>query len=533
MACLLLPIRIVIAEAAAPAWQALPFDGQFSAWKQPSGAWYTTDAASLDTGKNRFLQENNGMGGIAINGPEGKAPDLISTAVYGDCEIHVEFMIARKSNSGIYVMGEYEVQIYDSFGVAKDQYPGIECGGIYPQWIANRNQNGHSPIVNATKPFGEWQSFDIVFQAPRFDDSGKKTANAKFVKIIHNGKTIHENVEVSGPTRGGIELEKTTGPLRLQGDHGPVAYRNVRIRPKTAGTHTVFAGKPTNRPQARALVWKKSDTTLALCNGDKTVWQLVFDPQQPKIYFHPLATLDGEILTALSPADHPWHRGLWWSWKYINGLNYWEEDKKTGKSEGVNELTGATVEAHADYSASAVLKFSYHPPGQPAVMTETRTLTMSAPTIDGSYTIDWNSAFTVGDQPVKLERTPPTKAKNGVAWGGYAGLSLRFPPKIKGWSFLTSEGAKSAAEGNGNTTIWADFCGPVAGIAVFDHPANLRHPVPWYLNEEHPYFSPALSYKETLELAPRQALDLKYRIVIHPASTGAAELGKISKEFAK
>ena len=199
----------------------------------------------------------------------------------------------------------------------------------------------------------------------------------------------------------------------------------------------------------------------------------------------------------------------------------------------MNELTGATVETHADYSASAVLKFSYHPPGQPAVMTETRTLTMSAPTIDGSYTIDWNSAFTVGDQPVKLERTLPTKAKNGVAWGGYAGLSLRFPPKIKGWSFLTSEGAKSAAEGNGNTAIWADFCGPVAGIAVFDHPANLRHPVPWYLNEEHPYFSPALLYKETLELAPRQALDLKYRIVIHPASTGAAELGKISKEFAK
>jgi hypothetical protein len=146
-------------------------------------------------------------------------------------EAHVEFCITRHSNSGVYLMGRYEIQVYDSYGVEKDQYPGIECGGIYPRWINEKDVEGHSPRVNASKPPGQWQTFDITFRAPRFDASGKKIANAKVVKIVHNGKVIHENVELNGPTRGPMaEDEKPTGPIRLQGDHGPVAYRNLRVK---------------------------------------------------------------------------------------------------------------------------------------------------------------------------------------------------------------------------------------------------------------------------------------------------------------
>lgn len=282
--------------------------------------------------------------------------------------------------------------------------------------------------------------------------------------------------------------------------------------------------KKSSPAPVNAFAWQQTATSLALRNGDKVVWQLVFDPQQPKTYFHPLATTRGEVLTALAPADHPWHRGLWWSWKYINGKNYWEEDRKTGKSEGVNELLGTTVNTRPDFSATIVMKISYHPPGQPGLLAETRTLAISAPAADGSYTIDWDAAFTVGDQPVKFERTPPAKAKNGVAWGGYAGLSLRFPPKIKGWQFLTSEGAKSAATGTGQGARWADFSGPAAGIAVFDHPANLRHPAAWYLNEQLPYFSPALLYNDGLDLAPKQNLNLRYRVLVHPVPLDSAGL---------
>lgn len=87
-------------------------------------------------------------------------------------------------------------------------------------------------MVNASKAPGEWQSFDIAFRAPRFDAAGKKTENAKFLKVQHNGKLIHENVEVTGPTRSAaFSDEQAQGPLKLQGDHGPVAFRNIVLKP--------------------------------------------------------------------------------------------------------------------------------------------------------------------------------------------------------------------------------------------------------------------------------------------------------------
>jgi hypothetical protein len=79
-------------------------------------------------------------------------------------------------------------------------------------------------------PPGQWQSFDVTFRAPRFDASGNKVANALFEKVIHNGVVVHENAEVTGSTRAAAyKDEKSTGPLMLQGDHGPVAYRNIWV----------------------------------------------------------------------------------------------------------------------------------------------------------------------------------------------------------------------------------------------------------------------------------------------------------------
>jgi hypothetical protein len=132
-------------------------------------------------------------------------------------------------------MGRYEIQVLDSFGKKEAAYS--DCGGIYQRWDPKRGKGqegfeGHAPRVNAAKAPGEWQTFDVVFRAPRFDAKGAKTANAKFVKVVHNGQVVHEDVEVTGPTRAAtFEDEKPTGPLMLQGDHGPVAYRNILIRP--------------------------------------------------------------------------------------------------------------------------------------------------------------------------------------------------------------------------------------------------------------------------------------------------------------
>ncbi|GAB3921247.1 hypothetical protein GCM10028804_16760 [Larkinella terrae] len=150
---------------------------------------------------------------------------------HGDIEVEFDFTIAKKSNSGVYFQGRYEVQIYDSWGVKTPAF--YDCGGIYQRWDKNRTSKngfeGKAPAQNASKAPGEWQHFKIVFRAPRFDKNGEKTENARFVKVLLNGVVIHENVEVTGPTRSAaFEDERPLGPLMFQGDHGPVAIRHIR-----------------------------------------------------------------------------------------------------------------------------------------------------------------------------------------------------------------------------------------------------------------------------------------------------------------
>lgn len=206
----------------------------FSAWRQNTGTWQIVGEAIMDPENEKLIAAGPGSG-VIVNGPKGKTVNLFSRKHFGDVRAHIEFMIPRKSNSGVYFMGRYEIQIYDSWGVKKSEYPGIECGGIYQRWDKNRTPKGfegHSPLVNATLPPGKWQSFDVIFRAPRFDKSGKKITNARFKKVIHNGVVVHKNIELTGPTRSAAYSdEKPTGPLMLQGNHGPVAYRNIRVTP--------------------------------------------------------------------------------------------------------------------------------------------------------------------------------------------------------------------------------------------------------------------------------------------------------------
>jgi hypothetical protein len=165
-----------------------------------------------------------------LNGQNGKTVNLVSDRAFGDVELYLEFLIPKGSNSGVYLHGLYEVQILDSYGVAN---PGVhDCGAIYERWINNKGVGGTAPSRNASRPAGEWQSFQIWFRAPRFNASGRKIENARFLRVVHNGIQVQENVSVDGPTRAAMEItEAAENPLMLQGDHGPVAFRNMFIRP--------------------------------------------------------------------------------------------------------------------------------------------------------------------------------------------------------------------------------------------------------------------------------------------------------------
>lgn len=151
-----------------------------------------------------------------------------------DIELELDFMMAKGSNSGIYFQGRYEIQLFDSWQVENPQHSDV--GGIYQRWDDSRPEGekgyeGHAPKINAALAPGLWQHLRVIFRAPRFDENGRKVENARFIEVILNGMTIHEDVEVFGATRASAFIEEVpAGPLMIQGDHGPVAFRNIRYR---------------------------------------------------------------------------------------------------------------------------------------------------------------------------------------------------------------------------------------------------------------------------------------------------------------
>jgi len=209
--------------AGAADWVEL-FNGKdLSGWKvkgNPAKNHWTVGKAVLDPANPKNLKVTPGGNDMINAGAHGL--DFYCEKKFGDATIELEVMVPKGSNSGIYVMGEYEIQILDSFG--KEKLGGGDMGAIY---------GAAPPKINASKAPGEWQKYVIEYQAPKFDADGKKTANAKMVKVTLNDQVLHENVELKGPTGGALTgKEAPTSPLMFQGNHGQVAYRNIRIKPK-------------------------------------------------------------------------------------------------------------------------------------------------------------------------------------------------------------------------------------------------------------------------------------------------------------
>ncbi len=209
----------------------------FAAWQAQYG-WKSIADAHLDSANPRRFAVEPGTGAI-YNGATGRTVNLVTKRAFGDLELHCEFMIPKGSNSGVKFQGIYEIQILDSFGVK--QPLGQDCGGIYPRaaFLPTYHylDKGKPPRVNACKPAGEWQTLDASFRAPRFDADGKKTSDARIVRATLNGVLIQEDVEVPYATGAAWNKAKehAVGPLLLQADHGPVAFRNLRVRPLPAG----------------------------------------------------------------------------------------------------------------------------------------------------------------------------------------------------------------------------------------------------------------------------------------------------------
>ena len=216
-------------------WEPLLNGTDLAGWKACDAAakndWFTTRFVRFEPhlGPTQ-LNGRAAPSGVILNGT-GRTANLCTDRTFGDVELYLEFMLAKGSNSGVYLQGQYEIQIFDSWGAAGPMTTS-DGGAVYHQWIDERGVGGSPPLVNASRRPGEWQSYQIWYRAPRFDASWKKVEPARVLRVLFNGQLVQHDVDVAGPTRSHLPVpEAAANPLMLQGDHGPVAFRNMYVRP--------------------------------------------------------------------------------------------------------------------------------------------------------------------------------------------------------------------------------------------------------------------------------------------------------------
>jgi hypothetical protein len=215
--------------------------------------------------------------------------------------------------------------------------------------------------------------------------------------------------------------------------------------------------------------------------------------------------------------------GLWFSWKFIEGLNYWEYtgDPARHISEGMTDIQSVEVDSTRDETCQIRLKTNYHPWDQKeqTIMKETQKINISSPKPDKSYWISYDLTF-IALKDVLLNRTPIPGEPGGQSWGGYSGLSLRLNNEFKDIRYFSDSGE---TVGYGDKAGWVacDFDngkGKREQVIIFDNRDNQRSPSPWYcINDAATpmyYFSPALLYTEPIFLKKGQTLHLRYRIYL-------------------
>jgi len=287
--------------------------------------------------------------------------------------------------------------------------------------------------------------------------------------------------------------------------------------------------------------WRKEEDALALVGPAGPLWQFRYGQDLDTAYFHPVSTTGGRTLTWDRPADHVWHHGLWFSWKFINQVNYWEIDEATGRPAGRTTWSNVRVEAADDLTARIDMDLAYRAAGEDvSVLAEERTIETRPPDAEGVYSMDWTCAFRAA-RKVVLDRTPIPGEPGGQGWGGYAGLSLRLAAGLSDRRIASSDGplTEMPQDRHRGRHAAVDYSGLLdgapAGIAILDHPRNPRAPSPWYVirSAEMSFFSPAVLGYEPLTLQAGERLTLRYRVIVHDGRWDAGRLNAEHSRYAR
>lgn len=272
--------------------------------------------------------------------------------------------------------------------------------------------------------------------------------------------------------------------------------------------------------------WQRDETTVAWRSGERVLWRFSYDPAKGKPFFDPLTTSSGMSLTRVRSPELPWHYGLWFSWKFINGANYWEEDRQSGKSEGSTRWSAPQIQTHADGSAVIQFTATYTHPSGRVDMTEERKLEISAPANDGSYSIHWHSHFMAGKNGAVLDRTPMPWEPDGKVNGGYGGLGLSLASAPIEMAVLTTEGPVTHYDSDRARpfapAIAANFTlndKNLGSIAILSDRANIGEKAPWYVVNAPTglrFICAAILAPQVRSLPAGGEWKLHYRILVQP-----------------
>jgi hypothetical protein len=260
-------------------------------------------------------------------------------------------------------------------------------------------------------------------------------------------------------------------------------------------------------------------------------WSAVWDAPRP--YLHPVRTPAGALLTVDAPADHPWHHALWFTIKFVNGENFWEEYDEFGtlRTRHVEELGGGGVRATIDW---------VRPDGERVAVSETREIVPRAVS-EHAYALDWREEL-VPVAGTVFDRTPFT------TWGGYGGLTIRGAPDWHDTALVLPDGSRRDRL-LGERAPWCALSGlaPAGdgrdderGVVVADHPGNPRFPTPWYgSNRADTYgegwanfLNAAFLWDEPLTVAAGTPLRLRYFVLVHDGPLTTDRISGLVAEWA-
>jgi hypothetical protein len=261
-------------------------------------------------------------------------------------------------------------------------------------------------------------------------------------------------------------------------------------------------------------------------------WSAVWDAPRP--FLHPVRTPGGALLTVDAPADHPWHHALWFTIKFVNGENFWEEYDEFGtlRTRRVEELDGGGVRATIDW---------LRPDGERLAVRETREIVPRA-IPERAYALDWSEELVPAVDTV-FDRTPFT------TWGGYGGLTLRGAPDWHDTELLLPDGSRHDRL-LGERAAWCGLQGLApagdgrddeCGILIADHPANPRFPTPWYgSNRADTYgegwanfLNAAFLWDEPLAVAAGGSLRLRHLVVVHDGALSPDRISGVVDEWSR